>query len=166
MAKKLLWRKWLCHVYCWWFEPWLSNCLLLCHSLKEIQLCLVAVPLTKAMQHTGKCFSAIGQLYGDQPQCDWIPLLTGINEYKAVLSTFPTILTNQKVSITVAYIHNIFPPKSMQPQYTRFANRAWVLQNCLASIGPDAWAKSRFSMVSAIADRINIAVRNWCDSNE
>ena len=41
--------------------------------------------------------------------------------------------------------------------------RAWSLKNCRASIGPDAGAKSRFSVsdwVLAIADSINIAVRN------
>jgi len=64
-----------------------------------IVLFLVAQPLTNALKHTGQCYEAIGELYAEQPQCDWNPFLTGLNEYKAVLSTFPGILSNQKVKI-------------------------------------------------------------------
>jgi len=49
------------------------------------------------MKHTGECFHEIGELYDGQPKYDWNPFLTGINEYKCVLSTFPNILGNQKV---------------------------------------------------------------------
>ena len=62
---------------------------------------IVANPLTQAMKHTGECFHEIGELYDGQPKYDWNPFLTGINEYKCVLSTFPTILGNQKVCLHV-----------------------------------------------------------------
>ena len=52
--------------------------------------------------------------------------------------------------------------------------RTWIFKNCRASIGPDAGAKSRFSVsnmafaIDGIKRKkktpcINIAVRNWRD---
>ena len=53
------------------------------------------------MKYTGDCYIAIGTLFSEQPKQDWYPFLGGLGEYKAVLSTFPNILGNQKVSVSI-----------------------------------------------------------------
>ncbi|CAK8697762.1 unnamed protein product [Clavelina lepadiformis] len=59
----------------------------------------VSKPLTAAMKYTGDCYIAIGTLFSEQPKQDWYPFLGGLGEYKAVLSTFPNILGNQKSAL-------------------------------------------------------------------
>ena len=69
---------------------------------------------------------------------------------------------NTKYNELHGYLHYCFAV------YSRVVNRdrVWILKNCRASIGSDAGAKSRFSVsdrVFAIADCINVVIRNWCD---
>lgn len=58
-----------------------------------------AFSLSKAVGQTAGVFIAIGQLFGDQPKYDWIPLCDRLHIYKGVLGSFPYIMSEHKGAI-------------------------------------------------------------------
>lgn len=56
--------------------------------------------LTEAVGHTGRTYDSIGELFAEQPQNDFVPLIEGLKEYSGMLSTYPDILQVHKGAIT------------------------------------------------------------------
>ncbi|XP_039965471.1 sorting nexin lst-4 [Bactrocera tryoni] len=53
-------------------------------------------PLSESVGRVGGIFIGIGQLFGDQPKLDWIPLSDRLHIYRGVLNSFPDILSTHK----------------------------------------------------------------------
>ncbi|ESN98565.1 hypothetical protein HELRODRAFT_185844 [Helobdella robusta] len=56
--------------------------------------------LTKAIEHTGRTYDEIGELFAKQPQNDMLYLLEGLHSYKGLLSTVPDTLMIHKSAQT------------------------------------------------------------------
>lgn len=59
-----------------------------------------AVCLSNSVGHAAGVFISVGQLFGDQPKMDWIPLTDRLHIYKGILGSFPDILGEHKNAIT------------------------------------------------------------------
>ncbi|XP_030372576.1 sorting nexin lst-4 [Scaptodrosophila lebanonensis] len=57
------------------------------------------VPLSESVGRIGGIYIGIGQMYGDQPKHDWIPLSDRMHIYRGVLNCFPDIFSTQKGAI-------------------------------------------------------------------
>ncbi|TDG45446.1 hypothetical protein AWZ03_008069 [Drosophila navojoa] len=57
------------------------------------------VPLSESVGRIGGIYIGIGQLFGDQPKQDWIPLSDRLHIYRGVLSCFPDIFSTHKGAI-------------------------------------------------------------------
>ncbi|EDO49827.1 predicted protein, partial [Nematostella vectensis] len=55
--------------------------------------------LTKAVEHTGKTYDDIGEMFAEQPRQDFLPLIDGLKEYSGMLSQYPEILQIHKGTI-------------------------------------------------------------------
>ncbi|XP_015764153.1 PREDICTED: sorting nexin-33-like [Acropora digitifera] len=68
--------------------------------------------LTEAVGHTGRTYDSIGELFAEQPQNDFVPLIEGLKEYSGMLSTYPDILQVHKVNLVIilSVISNYNPP--------------------------------------------------------
>lgn len=58
-----------------------------------------SVALTRALEKTGKAYEEIGQLFGAQPTLDMVHLLEGLQEYRGILTTFPSSISIHKESV-------------------------------------------------------------------
>ena len=54
--------------------------------------------LVEAVKGTGHAFFEIGKLFDEQPKQDWEPLGDFLHVHKGVISAFPEIFTNHKVT--------------------------------------------------------------------
>ncbi|XP_068725704.1 sorting nexin-33-like isoform X1 [Montipora capricornis] len=55
--------------------------------------------LTEAVGYTGKTYDDVGEMFAEQPQNDFIPLIEGLKEYSGMLGTYPDILQVHKGTI-------------------------------------------------------------------
>ncbi|XP_068142637.1 LOW QUALITY PROTEIN: sorting nexin lst-4 [Drosophila tropicalis] len=57
------------------------------------------VPLSDSVGRIGGIFIGIGQMFGDQPKHDWIPLSDRLHIYRGILNCFPDIFSTHKGAI-------------------------------------------------------------------
>jgi hypothetical protein len=60
--------------------------------------------LTEAIRVTGETYCEIGKLFEEQPKLDWEPLGDVLHLYKGIISSYPDIVTVQKVSGMYPYL--------------------------------------------------------------
>ncbi|XP_034482626.1 sorting nexin-33 [Drosophila innubila] len=57
------------------------------------------VPLSDSVGRIGGIFIGVGQMFGDQPKNDWIPLSDRLHIYRGVLSCFPDVFSRHKGAV-------------------------------------------------------------------
>jgi len=92
-----------------------------------------SLPLTQAIEYTGKTYHEIGDLCQNQPKIDVSPMIDLLREYTGMLSTFPDIVVVQRSAMSkLKDCQRLQEEEKMEyTEVSDVASRVDVMTNCI-----------------------------------